>query len=660
MRELAQKPNRNPERIRSGRSQFADARTAAALRTPPVFGHDFSRIPVHPPAPAVQQKLAVNQPGDEYEQEADRVAGQVMRMAEPTCSCSGSCTKCRATSGYAPPIVHEVLHSPGRPLDHAARAYFEPRMGYDFTDVRVRTGPQADAAARSLSARAFTLGRDIVFADGEYATGSDRGRSLLAHELTHVVQQSMPGSGVRTLVQRACLPESDCAAPPGQQRPGSAGQFGAQQQQLEAPKQAGKRQQTAAVAQATGHGKRAVEVEKIFQKYLPNLRPLIHGVFVDETLSSDAGARRQNCLAFAQQALPPDADLTPFQGAQHACVFIPAKLEQDAATYNHLTEAQQNRPRVRSLLDWEFLRALTHESTHERVEGERIAFPASPTCSESAVKKEISELAACISEFPFLQNQPSADREAWGKTYLTDPRKLAHPGESIFGSIREMRCSCECGDADSLIREAFRIGAANWTDDQRFDFHVYMKRGKGQQFGVYWPFEVPPRVGKVGSHELSLEAGLGSTGSTQLKVAFLAYHYVLSQWSRGRFRLRAGAEVNPVPLFDSSLKTPGEFGAGVLGLQFVSTPQAAEKTFGGFTARLDTGLGVGNFLVTPASADLKGDYILEVGAGVRFFIPRLRTMIPASLEAAYRYTKPQGSDARSIQTFGLSVSFSIP
>jgi hypothetical protein len=380
---------------------------------------------------------------------------------------------------------------------------------------------------------------------------------------------------------------------------------------------------------------------------------------VDETLSNDAGARHQDCLQFARQALPPDANLAPFQGAKHACVFIPPKLEQDAAKYNQLTETDKKSPNNRTLLDFEFLRVLTHETTHERVLGEQIAFPASATCSDAAMRKEVSELAAVISEFPFLQGQPAADRAAWEQTFLSDPRRQAHPGESIFGAIREMRCSCECGEADGLIRDAFRIGSAGWTEDQKYEFHVYMKQGSGKQYGVYWPFEIPPRVGKVGSHELSLEAGVGLTGSKELKVAFLTYHYVLSQWASGRLRLRAGAEVNPVPLLDSSLQTPGELAAGVIGLQFVSTPQATEKKFGGFTARVDTGYGVGNFLVTPDSTDLKGDYVVEVGAGLRFFIPGLRTMIPGSLEAAYRYAKPQGGDAKGISTFGLSVSFSI-
>jgi hypothetical protein len=81
----------------------------------------------------------------------------------------------------------------GAPLDKASRSYFEPRFGHDFSDVRVHNGPQADMAAASVQARAFTLGRDVVFAAGEYDPGSEGGKRLLAHELTHVVQQSGGG-----------------------------------------------------------------------------------------------------------------------------------------------------------------------------------------------------------------------------------------------------------------------------------------------------------------------------------------------------------------------------------------------------------------------------------------------------------------------------------
>ncbi|WP_152043377.1 eCIS core domain-containing protein [Salinigranum salinum] len=78
----------------------------------------------------------------------------------------------------------------GRPLPTSVRAFFEPRFGTTFDDVRIHTDSRAAAAARAVQARAFTVGRDVVFGAGAYAPETTRGRRLLAHELTHVVQQS--------------------------------------------------------------------------------------------------------------------------------------------------------------------------------------------------------------------------------------------------------------------------------------------------------------------------------------------------------------------------------------------------------------------------------------------------------------------------------------
>ena len=141
-----------------------------------------------------------------------------MRMPEPrlqrACACGGECTGCqaeepspegrrlltkRAGSGdpghaEAPPIVHEVLRSPGRPLDPDASLFFEPRLGHDFAGVRVHADGKASDSARAINARAYTVGRDIVFAQGQYQPATTSGRLLLAHELTHVVQQSGAGA----------------------------------------------------------------------------------------------------------------------------------------------------------------------------------------------------------------------------------------------------------------------------------------------------------------------------------------------------------------------------------------------------------------------------------------------------------------------------------
>jgi hypothetical protein len=159
----------------------------------PHFGHDFSRVSIHPPAAgAIQTKLAVGQPGDDYEREADRVSEQVMSMSE-TQEHEPLQTKrldaLGSTPTAVPPIVHEVLRSAGQSLDPATRAFIEPRLGHDFSQVRVHADSKAAESARDLNANAYTVGRNIVFGAGQFLPGTRMGRRLLSHELTHVVQQ---------------------------------------------------------------------------------------------------------------------------------------------------------------------------------------------------------------------------------------------------------------------------------------------------------------------------------------------------------------------------------------------------------------------------------------------------------------------------------------
>jgi uncharacterized protein DUF4157 len=92
-----------------------------------------------------------------------------------------------AEDGRSP--VHDVVSGGGSPLDEDVRTDMEARMGQDFSDVRIHTGDAADASARSVSAHAYTVGPNIVFQRGGYEPGSEAGQKLLAHELTHVVQQ---------------------------------------------------------------------------------------------------------------------------------------------------------------------------------------------------------------------------------------------------------------------------------------------------------------------------------------------------------------------------------------------------------------------------------------------------------------------------------------
>jgi outer membrane protein OmpA-like peptidoglycan-associated protein len=91
-----------------------------------------------------------------------------------------------------PPIVDEVLHSPGKSLDPADRSFMESRFGQDFSSVRIHMDAKAAESARAVQALAFTVGQHVVFGRGTYAPGSHEGRALLAHELVHTLQQIVP------------------------------------------------------------------------------------------------------------------------------------------------------------------------------------------------------------------------------------------------------------------------------------------------------------------------------------------------------------------------------------------------------------------------------------------------------------------------------------
>jgi hypothetical protein len=178
-------------------------------------------------APAPQAKLTVGAPNDAFENEADRVADQVMRMPEEEVAATAAplqlqrmCAECeeekkdegvvmrmcadceeeekmqaKEEPGKTPEVPEgfagrfAALHGNGQPLPASERNFFEPRFGRDFANVRLHSGPAASELARSVHARAFTLGDSIVLGSDQYAPGSSGGRQLLAHELTHVVQQ---------------------------------------------------------------------------------------------------------------------------------------------------------------------------------------------------------------------------------------------------------------------------------------------------------------------------------------------------------------------------------------------------------------------------------------------------------------------------------------
>src|SRR6185312_431243 len=174
------------------------------------WGGSKAPVPAAPAGPP-QYKLAVGSTTDPLEAEADRVADDVMRMPDPAVTNPAGASvvqrKCAAcedeehaihkkgdaaapSSGTeAPAAVHRALRTPGHPLDAGTRAFFEPRFGVALNSVRIHEGPLAAQSAKSIGALAYALGDDIVFDTGRFQPGSQQGRTLLAHELAHTIQQ---------------------------------------------------------------------------------------------------------------------------------------------------------------------------------------------------------------------------------------------------------------------------------------------------------------------------------------------------------------------------------------------------------------------------------------------------------------------------------------
>jgi peptidoglycan/xylan/chitin deacetylase (PgdA/CDA1 family) len=227
-------------------SDNTPTRNPIGSKAPPSLGK--KNLAAFPTSHALlQPKLKIGQPNDKYEREAEQMADRVMEMPEPKQSLAGGDsskenrvqrqsrdTECPGKEEKAPvqskppgnqitPLVQRQAepeeeeeeeavqarqtsnHTPhlspgvqnriqsikggGQPLPNTARNYFEPRFGHDFSQVRVHTDSQAAETARSIYSKAFTTGKDVVFAAGQYSPGTPKGNRLLAHELTHVVQQ---------------------------------------------------------------------------------------------------------------------------------------------------------------------------------------------------------------------------------------------------------------------------------------------------------------------------------------------------------------------------------------------------------------------------------------------------------------------------------------
>jgi hypothetical protein len=490
--------------------------------------------------------LRIGDPNDAYEREADRVADEVMsggaarrhwslstmRTAAPlqrTCACGGSagstgvCEECKqkkeeptvqrkaaGTAGpaLAPPIVHDVLSSPGQPLDRAARNFFEPRFGADFSRVRVHLGSRAASSAGAVHAHAYTVGNDIVFGEGRYSPGSPPGRKLLAHELAHISQQG-------PLLYRQPEPGGDAAKRPlrpHDPRPkfsptgacyGSAickdlvtpSKLLAEvegdpenEAKRESRRQACQKRPPDAACTADGHGAVARETAKLLHDYDASRPAPGVKILVDKDLPTRFRALTILCETF----------MPPVTGAKD-CITVPDTMEQQAAEFNNTMHPQiggEERGKWRERA----LEKLVHESEHTRFRAafRKGEFPAIESgCVTDDTMSAMNELSAMLTEFALRMERirtsvglSPEDREKELDEWRE--HRILGTKQSITVSLRTVRCACNCDEANRMIREAVEFTTASWTQQQKNELHREMRDPRWSDLDLRWPFVAPP------------------------------------------------------------------------------------------------------------------------------------------------------------------------
>ncbi len=413
----------------------------------------------------------------------------------------------------APPIVHDVLREPGAPLDREARAYFEDRFGYDFSQVRIHTDARAAASAKAVDASAYTVGPHIVFTSGEFAPATAHGRQLLAHELTHVMQQRRhsPASGGALVIdpsaaeeraaattaaqsgsaslaapslasgalQRACLPASVCPSGAGQAAKTAAVRAKAENQKKEERRKKLCKKPRDPACTSDGHSRRAVQLEALLSQFQRDRLTLIHGVFVDKDIPAEWGAYRRTCNSF----------VPPVDGDKH-CIFVPETMEKEAKQFN-TTNDQKIGKLTRE--DWQRLhiRILMHETGHARFAELAPDAPSATACTIDSIWSELQEIAADMDEI-------EAFDDLLGRRGLTGRQRdeeidkvlTSRWTKRALDNWLKIRCTCDCADADSYVRRSVETMTIDWQDHLR-----RLVFGALQQADTTWPVGPPGPLG---------------------------------------------------------------------------------------------------------------------------------------------------------------------
>ena len=611
---------------------------------------------------SLQAKLSVSRPDDPYEREADRVADTITSASQPVlarkcASCESTGSSCASCAAEPEETVQRKSESPagpagaanaansihgldaGEPLHRETRAMMEPRFGSDLSQVRVHADARAADSARSVNALAYTVGRDIVFGAGEYAPQTSTGQKLLAHELTHFVQQS--SAAFQPMLQRACSKDPECEPAeegelPGSNVKGSAQHFSksykreekekAEEEETKTPREI--RDELCSkvppdpACTADGHARRATEFEKLFRPRAPAGFDLADGVFVDKAIAKSVGAYVKKCTAF-KPALEGDR-----------CVFIPDRLEKQAARYNNGEKKIGGEDREEWFTDT--LGTVTHELEHIRFRKQfSKTAPIPGACEFDDISRELSELGAIMSEFPVVfqgqANKSWHDRrvelDKWFKNNITQPSKH---GETIAGILKAIRCRCECPDVNAYLTKLVDFTTESWTDVEKNTFHSELRDPKWK---LDWPIQTPLPPRDIPSLVLtpSVSFGYGYLGRSDFALS-LSLDAGIPLDRLGKWRLLLGGQARLLPgmtpddqrLYTLGLKAGFLRGAplGSGGLQYGAFGEFGTGAFQSGTTK-ETGLYAGGGFSLRYSGGLeKGDSLnifigLDIAAGAR-------------------------------------------
>jgi hypothetical protein len=478
----------------SARRRFGNAGTAALLA-----GRE-----------AVRLKLEVGAASDPLEREADATADKVVRMkAGGDCAacargeaCDGGGVTVRRASdaggGGAMPLAPAAeasirrATSGGEALPGHVRVAMEPAFGADFSGVRVHRDAAAADSARGIGARAYTVGNHIAFGTGQWAPGTDRGDHLIAHELTHTLQD---GGGV--LKRVPCRSAAQCAAP-------SAGDTGAFVTAVTPVQSAN----TAAIAAAPAAsplgaqraliGAPAPNIRSLMAANGMTLRSEVFGIFQSPRIEGNVGAQTVACSRFPNESPAGVAIRANPAAHNRSCIEVPPAMEVQAGTV--LGVAPPGTLSQRSARTY-VLSRIAHEMAHAHFDSTQAA-TITPTadCTLSTIVRNnpdypsfdhyrvgfyLSEIAGISNHFPayfdnFIANDTHGDHRL---LFDAERDQVFNRYEGILGVIQGLQCACSCASVNNLVTQTVNLATADWTPRARLAFLRAMTR----IMPSYWP-----------------------------------------------------------------------------------------------------------------------------------------------------------------------------